>query len=41
LGKQFDPDVVRLMVEAGPALEEARRNFSKAVKPLKDLAEAV
>lgn len=40
-GRQFDPEVVRLMVEAGPALEEAHRNSSKTMNPLKDLAEAV
>ncbi len=40
-GKQFDPEVVRLMVQAGPALEEAHRNSSTTVDPLKDLSEAV
>ena len=40
-GKQFDPEVVRWMVQAAPSLEEARQNSSKTVNPLKEMAEAV
>ena len=40
-GRQFDPEVVGLMVQAASALEEAREKSTEASDRLKDLAEAV
>ena len=40
-GRQFDPEVVGLMVQAAPALEQARGKSTEVANPLKDLAEVV
>ncbi len=39
--RQFDPEVVRLMIDAAPALDEARRARANDIDATVDLAEAV